>query len=94
LEANNGNAALRIFEMENHIDLLITDVIMPGLTGPELAAHLRERRPALKVLFISGYADEKLEHQGLINEATLFLQKPFSPNLLAMKVRELLSRAS
>jgi two-component system, cell cycle sensor histidine kinase and response regulator CckA len=93
LEAANGMDALRLCDTECQIDMLITDVIMPGLTGPELAGQLRKRCPSLRVLFMSGYADDKLGRQGLAGEDMAYLQKPFSPAVLAMKVREVLGRS-
>ncbi len=91
LEAENGANAKRLFEVsEQPVDLLITDVIMPGMTGTELAAELRARRPALRVLFMSGYADGKVVQPEALDANTAFLQKPFTPDLLARRVRDLL----
>jgi nitrogen-specific signal transduction histidine kinase/CheY-like chemotaxis protein len=71
-------------------DLLLTDMVMPGLSGPELAAILLDRVPGLRVLCMSGYAAESAAHQGLGGVAREFLAKPFTPDALARKVRELL----
>jgi PAS domain S-box-containing protein len=87
LEADRADAALDL--AANHagaIDLLLTDVIMPGMRGPELAAWLRERRPDLRVLFMSGYTDEALAAQGAVERGMLFIQKPFSTADLLGKV--------
>ncbi len=72
------------------IDLLVTDMVMPGLSGPELAAMLMDRLPLLRVLCMSGYADLSAEHQGLGGVATAFIAKPFTAPALGRKVRELL----
>jgi two-component system cell cycle sensor histidine kinase/response regulator CckA len=86
LEAGDPNEALR--EAAAHdgaIDLLLTDVVMPHMRGPELARRVVESRPGLKVLYMSGYPDDTLLDRGVS-----FLAKPFSPDLLGRKVRELL----
>jgi signal transduction histidine kinase/CheY-like chemotaxis protein len=74
------------------IDLLLTDVVMTGINGKELADRLCRQRPGLKVLFMSGYMDETVKEQGLSSAGGDFLQKPVSPHQLAMKVREILDR--
>lgn len=75
---------------EDHIDLLITDVVMPEMSGPELADQLSAARPDMIVLYVSGYTDHALLHRGAIGQGTAFLQKPFLPESLLMKVDELL----
>ncbi|MGA7104802.1 MAG: response regulator [Candidatus Deferrimicrobiaceae bacterium] len=72
------------------IHLLITDVVMPGMTGPELAGRLTARRPAMKVLFMSGYTDDAILHHGVLEPGTEFLQKPFAAGSLGGKVRHML----
>ena len=72
------------------IDLLVTDVIMPGMNGRELATLLASERPRLRVLYMSGYTDAAIAHQGILPPGTAFLSKPFTPDLLARKVREVL----
>ena len=95
LEAANGNAALLICESHPApIHLLITDVIMPGMSGRELASRLTELRPDMKVLYMSGYTDSAIVHQGVLDEGANFIQKPFSTDVLAIKVRELLDARS
>jgi len=74
------------------IDLLLTDVMMPGLSGRELAAKVVQGRPQLRVLFMSGYADTAVVHGGFLEKGDFFLQKPFTPSLLAKKVREILDQ--
>ncbi len=75
----------------NGVDLLITDVIMPEISGSELAAMLRTQQPGLRVLYISGYADDVLDRHGLLESLDQFIQKPFMPLALASKVREILN---
>jgi CheY-like chemotaxis protein len=90
VQDTNGKDALRVSEALSRVDLLITDVVMPEMGGGELARQLRERYPNLRVLFISGYTSSTIIHHGVVNPGTAFLQKPFSPQSLATKVRELL----
>jgi PAS domain S-box-containing protein len=91
ISAGNGRAALRLLEQHpDRIDLLITDVVMPEMGGPELAAHLASSRPGLAILYMSGYTDHALLHRGVIEQGTAFLQKPFLPEALLKKVDELL----
>ena len=75
---------------EERIDLLLTDVVMPGMTGPDLAAEIRRIRPALKVLFMSGYSADILEDRGGLGTETALLAKPFTRAALEAKVREVL----
>ncbi len=72
------------------IDLLLTDVVMPGLNGRELAALLTAARPGLKVLFMSGYADHSVVNHDVLADGVPFLQKPFEPRDLAKMVRQTL----
>ena len=92
LEAPDGKSALE--EAAKHagpIHLLITDVIMPEMSGRQLAERLQEQRPELKVLFVSGYTDDAIVRHGILEPGIAFLQKPFSPQLLVRKVREVLN---
>ena len=75
-----------------HIDLLLTDVMMPGLSGSELAAIVLEGRPRLKVLFMSGYTDTAVIRNGVLGSDAFFLQKPFTPSSLTQKIREILDQ--
>ena len=94
LLAATGAEALRLVKQhDGPIHLLITDLIMPGMSGTELAKRLRKLRPDMAVLYMSGYTDSALQHSGTIDPAMLFLQKPFSPSALKQKVREILDAA-
>jgi two-component system, cell cycle sensor histidine kinase and response regulator CckA len=92
LQAVNGRAALTLgSEHGGPIHLLVTDVIMPEMSGRQLADRLKEIRPELKVLFVSGYTDDAITRHGVLEPGIAFLQKPFTPDSLARKVREVLS---
>jgi signal transduction histidine kinase len=91
LEAGQGKEALLLSgQHEGPIHLMITDVVMPELSGRDLAERLKPSRPNMKVLFMSGYADKAIVHHGELKPDTAFLQKPFTPDALALKVREVL----
>lgn len=93
VEASNGEEAIEISaKHEGEIDLLLTDVIMPGMNGRELSNRLLESRPTLRVLFMSGYTDDAIVHQGVLDESANFIQKPFAPDALAQRVREVLEQ--
>ena len=91
LEASGGAEALRLFDQhQGSIDLLLTDVIMPQMSGRDLAERLKALQPSLKVLYISGYTDDMLAHHGVLESNVFLLQKPFAPDELARKLREVL----
>lgn len=93
LSAARGDEALGI--ARNHdreIDLLLTDIMMPGMNGVEVAAEVARIRPGIQVFFMSGYADQDLVRQGLLEPGTHFLQKPFTPQDLAEQIRRILDR--
>jgi len=91
LEAGDGTAALRVLKQQKTgVDLLFTDVVMPGMSGRELSDEARKLRPALKVLFTSGYTRNAIVHGGRLDPGVELLQKPFTSRLLAERVRELL----
>lgn len=91
LEARDGHEALHLAERcDGRIDLLLTDVVMPGMSGPELARQLERVQPELRVLYISGYADDAIVQRGVLDHGVHFLQKPFTLRRLSQKVREAL----
>jgi DNA-binding NtrC family response regulator len=91
LEASNGGMALAAYEKNAHkIDMVLTDVVMPQMTGFELGAQLAGRAPRLKILFMSGYRDNAT---GAGETPKAFLHKPFTPDTLLNKVREVLDAA-
>jgi PAS domain S-box-containing protein len=95
LEAANGREALEIVERySGRVDLVITDVAMPVMSGRDLADRLKQRRASLPVLFMSGYTDDEMVRRGLIEPDHPFLSKPFTPEVLAGKVRLLLDQAA
>ena len=95
LEAFDGEDALReAREHDGPIHLMITDVVMPRMSGPALAAKLADDRPDMKVLFVSGYAERTILQHGKIDVTQRFLEKPFSLKMLGRKVREVLETSS
>jgi two-component system cell cycle sensor histidine kinase/response regulator CckA len=91
LEASNGLKALEICTMhKDPIDILVSDVVMPNMSGPELAHQAGSMRRAMKVLYLSGYTDDAVVRYGTIDADTPYLQKPFTPHTLLAKVREVL----
>ena len=91
LEAAGAQEAIEtVREYQQPIHLLLTDVIMPSMGGPDLASRIQTLRPGLKVLFMSGYTDETVFRHGHLEQGCLFLQKPFTPAALARKLREAL----
>jgi two-component system cell cycle sensor histidine kinase/response regulator CckA len=91
IEAPNGEAGLKVSsEYAGTIEVLITDVVMPGMGGRELAKRVSAARPNIKVLFLSGYTEDAIIHEGVLEPGTAFLQKPFTLQMLSRKVREVL----
>jgi CheY-like chemotaxis protein len=91
VEASDGQEALLIATHQlEPIDLLLTDVVMPGMNGKELSIRLKERHPSMKALFMSGYAGDVIAERGVLNPGVAFLHKPFSRAELARKVRGVL----
>ncbi len=89
-DAADSVEALAILAREPRIDLLVTDAVLPGQSGPHLARQIEADRPALRVLFISGYSDDAILRLGLLNEQEAFLQKPFGPRTFVQKVQQVL----
>jgi DNA-binding response OmpR family regulator len=92
LQASDGEAAIDLLHAQGPagVDLLITDVVMPGISGPALAERATELLPRLKVLFMSGYTEDVIRNYGIARGKVAFLQKPFAPSELVRKVRQLL----
>jgi len=92
--ASNAEEALEQFDQHDGIGVLLTDVVMPGHSGPDLAALLTARAPSLRVIYMSGYTEDTIVHHGVLKPGIAFLQKPFTANSLGRKLREVLNPAS
>jgi CheY-like chemotaxis protein len=93
LEAGSAASALALAQQHaGPIHLLVTDVILPRMSGREIAEHLAPQRPGMRVLYMSGYTDDAVVHHGVLSAEVAFLQKPFSIGVLARKVRETLDK--
>jgi CheY-like chemotaxis protein len=91
LEAASGREALEVsLQSKGPIHLMLSDVVMPGMSGGETAAQIRVRRPEMKVLFMSGHTENSIVHHGVLDSGVAFVQKPFRQDLLVHKVREVL----
>ena len=93
LVAANAEEALQVFDGHASIDAVLTDVVMPGASGPELTRQLVERRPGMKVIYMSGYTEDAIVHHGVLKPGIAFLHKPFTSEALGRKVRDVLDRA-
>lgn len=92
LVAENGHTALELAALHaGPIDLLITDIVMPGINGKELADRVNAIRPGIKVLYMTGYTDQAIVHRGTLADGAVLLQKPFSLSTLASKLRDIFS---
>ena len=92
LTAANADDALVLFDTGRAIDVVLTDVVMPGGSGPELVKQLTERQPGLKVIYMSGYTEESIVHHGVLKPGIAFLHKPFTSDGLGRKIREVIDR--
>jgi CheY-like chemotaxis protein len=91
LEASHGDEALRILRAHREpIHLLLSDVVMPSMSGPELARLVQLEHSGIRVLYASGYTDDAIVRHGVLDPGVAFLQKPFTPTALLRKIRELL----
>jgi CheY-like chemotaxis protein len=89
-EAANANDALAVLSQAPSVDLVLTDVVMPGASGPELTQQIIERRPTMKVIYMSGYTEDAISHHGVLKPGVAFLHKPFTSEALGRKVRDVL----
>lgn len=93
LEASHGDEASHICEQhKGPIHLMVMDVVMPGMNGRELAKSLASHHPEMKVLYMSGYTDNTITHRGVLEKGMNYIQKPFTIDGLARKVREVLDK--
>jgi len=92
LVAANADEAIRLCSESETIDVLLTDVVMPGLSGPDLAKRLVDLRPSLKVIYMSGYTDDAIVQHGVLSPGIALLNKPFTSEALGRKIREALDR--
>jgi two-component system, cell cycle sensor histidine kinase and response regulator CckA len=91
LPASGGEEALELAKVENGtIDLLLSDLVMPGTSGRELAEQIQALRPDIAILYMSGYTDDAVVRRGVLQAGTAFIQKPFGADALALRVREVL----
>ena len=91
LEATNGEDAIETFSRyHGTVDLLLTDVVMPKMNGPELAKIFEEQHSTIKVLFMSGYTEDAIVHHGVLKAGINFIHKPVSPSSLSRAIREVL----
>jgi len=92
IEAENGHTALELAALHSGpIHLLMTDVVMPGISGRELSERVKAIRPEIRVLFMSGYTDQAVVHHGILESDAVLLQKPFTVAALAAKLRDILN---
>jgi PAS domain S-box-containing protein len=93
LEAASGQKAIQLIKQHPHqVHILVSDVVMPGISGREVAEQVKALEPAIKVLFLSGYTDDAVIRCGILPSEVAFLQKPFTPSALGLKVRKVLDR--
>lgn len=92
VQASDGQQALSVLAIQPRVDLLFTDVVMPGMNGRELADEVAKQRPEVKVLFTTGYTRNAIVHNGVLDPGVAFLPKPFTIEQLAVKVRQVLDK--
>ena len=93
LESTNGKEALQLCrDLEKNLDLVLTDVVMPGLNGPEFIRQIRALGKHLKVLYMSGYTENSVTNRGILEEGSEYISKPFRPKELISMVRQVLDR--
>jgi CheY-like chemotaxis protein len=92
LVAADAHEAVRLFDQHPVIDVLLTDVVMLGTSGPELTRQLIARRPALRVIYVSGYTEEAVLQRGVVQPGIAFLNKPFTSEALGQKIRDVLEQ--
>ena len=93
LQAPSAEIAISVLEQGGRVDLMLTDIVMPHMSGRELARQISGRRPQLKIMFMSGYAEQAAVRQGLIDADQAFISKPFTPEALVRKLRSVLDGA-
>jgi len=91
LEASDGAEAVRLLESSNHVQLVLTDMVMPNMSGSDLANHLSRTRPELRIAFMSGYTEDPVVRT-IEKAAVIFLAKPFTSAALKEKIRQALDR--
>lgn len=89
--AEDGQVALNLFEKNKDIDLIITDIVMPNLNGKELVEKINQTKPNVKIIFTSGYPEESISHHGVLEPGIHFIQKPFTRDVLARKIRSVIN---
>ena len=93
LVAESGAEAIELAEHDDQpIHLLLTDVVMPGMSGREVASYLTAKRPEMRVIYMSGYTNDVIAHHGVLDSGISFIEKPFSQETLMRKLREVLDR--
>ena len=91
VSASSGEEAIQLVErLAGGFDILLTDIVMPSMNGKELAERLMASKPSLKVLYMSGYTSNAIVHQGVLDPGVAFVHKPFTPEALLLRIREVL----
>jgi CheY-like chemotaxis protein len=90
IEAKDSAAALRLLEADKPFDLMLTDVVLPGKNGRQLADEVKRRRPDAKVIFMTGYSRNAIVHQGRLDPGTELIAKPLTEGVMARKIRQVL----